>query len=229
MMRRRGLLAGLAACTASVVLAPAQAGSYEDFFRAIRRDDVKTVQRLLQRGFDPNTVDPEGHSGVMLALMNESWEVAATLIAHPDFKAHQFNAAGETPLMLAALKGQLALCVLLVDRGARVNHPGWAPLHYAASGGNEAVIRFLLDQNAFVDAESPNRTTPLMMAARYGSEEVVLMLLEAGADARLRNDQQMTAADFARGVDREHLARLIEQHAGLPSPPRSRPVFQVEP
>ena len=36
----------------------AQAGSYEDFFRAVRRDDQRTVANLLNRGFDANTLDP---------------------------------------------------------------------------------------------------------------------------------------------------------------------------
>jgi uncharacterized protein len=36
------------------------AGSYEDFFKAVRLDDVKTVQALLERGFDPNTVSQSG-------------------------------------------------------------------------------------------------------------------------------------------------------------------------
>ena len=36
------------------------ANSYEDFFKAIQFDNVRVVQGLLQRGFDPNTVNPEG-------------------------------------------------------------------------------------------------------------------------------------------------------------------------
>jgi ankyrin repeat protein len=29
-----------------------------------------------------------------------------------------------------------------------VNKPGWAPLHYAASGGHVAILRLLLDKYA---------------------------------------------------------------------------------
>lgn len=228
-MRRRHVLAALAALVAAAALPMAHAGAYEDFFRAIRRDDVPAIQRLLQRGFDPNSVDPEGRSGATLAMMNESWGVAAALIAHPQFKLDQANPAGETPLMLAALKGQVALCRQLIERGARLNHPGWAPLHYAASGGGVEVIRLLLEHHAYIDAESPNRSTPLMMAARYDSEEAVVLLLDEGADPLLRNDQQMTAADFARGVDRESVARLIEQRAGVKSPRQRAPIFQDMP
>ena len=62
MLRRSVLVWGMAACV------PAVAGSYEDFFVAIQRDDAATITTLLQRGFDPNTRDPRGQVGLMLAL-----------------------------------------------------------------------------------------------------------------------------------------------------------------
>ena len=39
---------------------PAKAGSYEDYFVAIKQDDSRTVESLLKRGFDPNARDPKG-------------------------------------------------------------------------------------------------------------------------------------------------------------------------
>ncbi len=60
------------------------------------------------------------------------------------------------------------------------------------------MIRLLLDHNAYIDAESPNGSTPLMMAARYGSIDGARLLLDEGADATIKNEQGLTAADFAR-------------------------------
>ncbi len=57
----------------------AAAGSYEDYFRAIQRDDPATVRALLQRGFDPNTPSPEGQHGLYLALREGSLQVADLL------------------------------------------------------------------------------------------------------------------------------------------------------
>lgn len=48
----------------------------------------------------------------------------------------------------------------LLDHGAKVNKDGWSPLHYAAANGNEKIVKMLLDKDAFVDAVSPNATTP---------------------------------------------------------------------
>jgi ankyrin repeat protein len=49
-----------------------------------------------------------------------------------------------------------------------------------------------------------------MMAARYGAEAAADVLLRKGADARVRNDRGLTAADFARTAGREALALRIE-------------------
>ena len=186
------------------------AGSYEDFFKAIQFDNVRTVQTLLQRGFDPNTVNPEGVPALMLAVREPSLKVAELLASWPQTKTEVRNANDESPLMLAALKGYLPLVKKLVANDADVNKPGWTPLHYAATGGHVPIVEFLLDESAYIDAESPNGTTPLMMAAMYGSPEAVKFLIQAGADLTLKNQLGMTALDFAVRGQRPNARELIE-------------------
>lgn len=198
-------------CVVLLLLLPglAQAGSFDDFFTAVTQDDEAKVVSLLLRGFDANTVNAQGYSGLLLATKLSSVKVALALLNLSNAKAEVRNAADESPLMLAALNGELALCKLLIKKGADVNKPGWAPLHYAATNGHGEVIELLLDENAYIDAASPNGTTPLMMAARYGTESAVQQLLEAGADALLKNDQGLTAFDFANKASRTASAALI--------------------
>jgi ankyrin repeat protein len=75
------------------------------------------------------------------------------------------------------------------------------------------VVSFLLDRGAEIEARSPNGTTALMMAARYGAYDAAERLLARGADLRTRNDLGLNAADFARQGDREALAAKLEQAA----------------
>jgi ankyrin repeat protein len=70
-------------------------------------------------------------------------------------------------------------------------------------------MRLLLDAYAYIDAASPNGTTPLMMAAQYGSDDAVRLLLEEGADPTIKNDLSLTAVDFANRVDRPETAKII--------------------
>ena len=187
-----------------------RAGSYEDFFKAIQFDNVQAVQALLQRGFDPNTVNPEGVPALMLAVREPSLKVAEFLASWPQTRTEVRNASDESPLMLAALKGFLPLVKKLVANDADVNKPGWTPLHYAATGGHVPVVQFLLDESAYIDAESPNGTTPLMMAAMYGSPEAVKVLIQAGADLTLKNQQGLSALDFAIRAQRNNARELIQ-------------------
>lgn len=187
----------------------ANAGSYDDFFVAIQRDDAAVVRALLKRGFDTNTISPKGEFGLMLAIREPSLKVADVLLEHPSTQVEVRNAHDESPLMLAALKGYLELCKKLIARDADVNKPGWAPLHYAATGGHVAIVSLLLDNHAYVDAASPNGSTPLMMAARYGTIDAVKVLLDAGADPGLKNAVGLSAIDFARQVHRVDMVALI--------------------
>ena len=203
---------------AAVVFFSAHAGSYEDFFVAIKQDDARTINALLNRGFDPETPDPKGLTGLFLALREGSLKAAQALVDWPKTKAETRTANDESPLMMAALKGHLDIARKLIARDADVNKTGWAPLHYAATGGHLAMIELLLEHHAYIDAESPNGTTPLMMAAHYGSPAAVKLLLEAGADPALKNQLGLSAIDFAQRANRRDAAELIAafQRAALP-------------
>jgi ankyrin repeat protein len=48
-----------------------------------------------------------------------------------------------------------------------------------------------------------------MMAAHYGHPTVVRILLEEGADPMARNEQGLTAIDFAHRAGRADMAELI--------------------
>lgn len=185
------------------------AGSFEDFFSAIKRDDASTVSELLNRGFDPNTISPTGEHGLLLAVREPSLKVAGVLINWPKVNVEARNQQDESALMLASLQGLTEVCEQLIAKGADVNKTGWAPLHYAATRGHLAVMTLLLDQHAYIDAASPNGTTPLMMAAHYGTPPAVKLLLEAGADPMLKNAQGLSALDFAQRANRADSAEII--------------------
>ena len=188
----------------------ARAGAFDDFFRAVRTNNPQGVSELLARGFDPNTHEESGQSALTLAVREGAGQVVDTLLSHPQLDLNAPNRAGETALMLAALKGDLALVRRLTERGAAINRPGWSALHYAASGPEPEVVAWLLERGAALDARSPNGTTALMMAAGYGNEQSAELLLARQASTDARNERGLTAADFARAVGREALAKRLD-------------------
>ncbi|OOG57513.1 ankyrin repeat domain-containing protein [Polaromonas sp. C04] len=187
----------------------ASANSYNDFFVAIRRDDASTITALVARGFDPNTPDPKGQNGLLMALAEPALKAAQALLDAPKIDVNVRNQQDESPLMIAALKGELDMVRELIAKGADVNKPGWAPLHYAATGGHLEIMSLLLDNSAYIDAASPNGTTPLMMAASYGTPAAVKLLLDEGADPTLKNQKGLSAINFAQRANRQDSADLI--------------------
>ncbi|MDP2417178.1 MAG: ankyrin repeat domain-containing protein [Hydrogenophaga sp.] len=188
------------------------AGSFDDYFRAVQQNNESKVIELTLRGFDLNTRNEKNEHALMLALQAGSLKVADFLLAQNSLEVEARNAQGESPLMIAAIKGHLAQAQRLIERRAEVNKPGWTPLHYAASNAapiSVAMVRLLLAHHAYIDAESPNRTTPLMMAAHYGSPAVVKLLLEEGADSSVKNEIGLTAIDFANRAGRTEAAATI--------------------
>ena len=225
MTSRRRTLAWLALAAAAPVAGLAHAGAYEDFFKAIELDNGAAVADLLRRGFDPNARDPKGQPALIVALRGDSRKAAAALIAAKGLKVEERNAKDESALMLAALRGNLGAARALIKLDADVNKPGWTPLHYAASGTTQdaaAMVALLLDESAYIDAASPNGTTPLMMAVRYGTGVVALLLIEEGAAPTLNNDLGLTAIDFARQADRTDMVDLVAQAVRRRQPNRGR-------
>ena len=198
-------------CIVLIAFNVSYAGSYEDFFSALKNDNPATIRQLLTRGFDANTLDPQGQHGLIIAIREPSPKAANALIEAPKINVNATNALGESPLMLAALKGQLEMAGKLVKKGADVNKTGWTPLHYAASNGHVEVIKLLLENHAYIDAESPNGSTPLMMASMYGNPQSVKLLLDEGADPMLKNQIGLTAFQFAQRANRPDSAELLSK------------------
>jgi len=185
----------------------------DDFFHAIEVDDGHGVAKMVGQGLDPNLRDAKGQVALYVALRGESLKAAKALWEAPGIQLDLRNAADETPLMMAALRGELDAATVLVAHGAAVQKDGWTPLHYAATSGKVALIQLLLAHGAALEARSPNQTTPLMMAAGYGSEEAVVALLAAGADRTLKNEQGLDAAAFAERSGREFLVKRLKAPA----------------
>ncbi|CAM5181351.1 Ankyrin repeat domain-containing protein OS=Castellaniella defragrans OX=75697 GN=HNR28_003597 PE=4 SV=1 [Castellaniella defragrans] len=184
-----------------------------DWWSAIGRDDVSAVTGQLLRGVDPNAFSKIGNPALTQAVRDHSWKVFDTLSTTPGVRVDEPNAHNETPLMYLCIEGQTQRAEALIAAGAQVNRLGWTPLHYAASKARLDTAKMLLARHAIVNAPGPDGTTPLMMAALSGSQDMVNLLLSQGADPTMFNLAHETAADFARRRDHAALAQSLDEAA----------------
>ena len=98
------------------------------------------------------------------------------------------DAAGETPLILAAERGDAPLARALLGAGAdaaAASYSGWTALHGAAERGSVPVIELLAAAGADVSARAESGKTPLDIARQYEKPEAAAALGALGASANL--------------------------------------------
>lgn len=121
--------------------------------------------------------------GVALALLTLAWGVAAdTDLTAPHTAT---GPKGQTPLMEAAQRADLATIESLLAAGVQINvrnKTGGTALMYGALSGDAKTVRLLLERGAEVNAAASNGWTALMIAAVKGYDAVAGLLLAAGAD-----------------------------------------------
>ena len=232
-MRKITLAASLAMALSSAAFATPQ----DDLRAAVEYNRPVLVQKYVAQGVDPNLNTREGNPLLVDALKDKNLDVAEALIRAKNIDFERTNAAGENALMMAAYQGLLSMVKLMVETyEVEVNKTGWTALHYAATNGHDNVVKYLLYHAAYIDAESPNATTPLMMAAMNGHITTVKLLLDEGADMNLRNQQKMDVIDFAKRYHQDEIAtglesrrRKLAEQAGKPAPVQAPAAATAQP
>lgn len=105
-----------------------------------------------------------------------------------------------TPLLAAIGNREEELACKLIDSGANVNQEdtwGKSPICYASHLGLIRVVSKLIDKGANVDRRTfKTGFTPLHEAAERGHEEIITLLLNAGANPNARCNDEYEDAEL---------------------------------
>ncbi|XP_063743119.1 BRCA1-associated RING domain protein 1 isoform X2 [Eleginops maclovinus] len=110
------------------------------------------------------------------------------------------NHKGETPLHLAAIKGNVEAVKELLEQGADPNlkdNAGWTPLHEACNLGHLPVVEVLVSRGALLNTPGYKNDSPLHDAVRNRHPAIVKLLLQQGASQSVLNQYGKRPADYA--------------------------------
>jgi hypothetical protein len=122
--------------------------------------------------------------------------------------------AGTTPLMHAAVLGDVPRIKKLLKEGAAVDlalPDGMTALMYAAGSGNPMAVEALLSAGADVRRKTRTGDDALMNAAAGNDPRVVSLLLKAGADPNSRDSDGESAHSIAVQRRYPEVAKLLEE------------------
>jgi ankyrin repeat protein len=173
---------------------------------AIRRNDAAAAQRFMTAAM-LDARDSFGNTPLVAALTPAELLEPAGLVSADKRRA----------LIQAENTARQEIVSALLAKGARVNEPGAGgitPLmQLAAWGYSPAADRRLAEQllrsGANINARDESLSTALMFAARRGKVDLVTLLLSKGADAKMKNCHDKTAASLAQSGGYTALARQL--------------------
>lgn len=121
------------------------------------------------------------------------------------------NPSGFTPLILACYRGNDAVAIFLIEKGANVdlgNENGTA-LMGATVKGNKKIVTFLIKNKANINIQDASGLTALHYAVQFRNYDLVHVLIQANANTAIKDNNGNSAKDYAKLSNDNKLKQLL--------------------
>ncbi|KFD61658.1 hypothetical protein M514_11433 [Trichuris suis] len=188
-------------------------------FVAAQRGYRRLVKMLLAAGSDPNYSMPDGAHSLFVAVQNGHMSISKMLMqCGADVNKCRNVRDGTSPLWIACQMNHVALVKELIKHDADVNkarEDGATPLFKAAHKGNFEVVEALLECRPYLGLLK-NGESPLHAACLFGHLNVAKLLIRAGADVNLRNQNGETPLQLAEQLGYDSIINMLKRFEERP-------------
>ena len=171
---------------------------------------LSRVQQMVNR--DPslvNSTEGLGRTALHFAASSGHRQLATYLLDR-GANVNHINRDGESPIHWAIKRGDYKMVRTLILRGADISiyfSTGETTLSYACRTGLKDIVQVLLEHPCIatiINETDGDARTAMWLAAYYGHVEIVGMLLDAGGDPSISDNDGITpetCASFMGNVD----------------------------
>lgn len=189
---------------------------------AVRKGQIHVVRSLLSKGIDVNQRDGDGNTPLIIAVCHHQTKIVRVLIQH-QADVHARNKKGQTAWSWATLTSNSEVIELLLHQGVDINtkveHAGWqglTALIIVVHGGDEHLVRFLIEHGADMEIPSPQGWSALTLAIVEDRFNTVTYLVDQGVNINRKVEEGSwkgyTPLMLAVDKGYTHIVRFLTEH-----------------
>ncbi len=218
MAQRRGF-AGLERILETMTTMDRQADPDAALLRAARSGDPDSVSAALRQGADIEARDGRGRTALLLAVTYDQVDVARVLVAM-GASADAVDDQQDTPWLVTGVTGSVAMLETLLPAGPdltiRNRYGGLSPIP-ASERGHVDYVRRVVQTDVDLDHVNDLGWTAMLEAVILGDggkdyQEIVRILLDAGADPNIGDRDGVTALEHAESRGYREIAELLRRN-----------------
>jgi ankyrin repeat protein len=177
----------------------------------MRFDDLEPLRRIIELGYvEINELNKDFNLNLLHLSSACNIYPNVEYLLSIGFEVNKLDMYKSMPIHWAVQEGNLEIVELLSKHGAAldvVDCEGQSPLYIASSENHINIVKFLINQK--VNLELNSGTTPLIIACCYNNYEIVIELLNAGANINFRDEDGRTPLFYAKLRNNQELVDLL--------------------